>query len=88
MSSMIWRALSWLSLRGRFLAASISLVGLAFYVGVLRGRKAAELSITLARADQKIAALKARQAVSNEVAHQSSDEVRRRLKAWSAKTMR
>ena len=88
MSSMIWRALSWLSLRGRFLAASISLVGLAFGVGFLRGRKAAQLSITLARADQKIAALKARQAVSNEMDHQSSDEVRRRLKAWNAKMRR
>ena len=88
MSGMIWRTLSWLSLRGRFLATWISLVGLAFGVGVLRGRKAAQLSITLARADQKIAALKARQAVSNEMDHQSSDEVRRRLKAWNAKTKR
>ena len=88
MSSMIWRVLSWLSLRGRFLAAWISLVGLAFGVGVLRGRKAAELSIILARADQKIAALKARQAVSNEVSQQSNYEMRRRLKAWNAKTKR
>lgn len=88
MSGMIWRALTWLSLRGRFLAAWISLVVMVFGIGVLRGRKAAELSITLARADQKIAALKARQAVSNEVSQQSSDEVRRRLKAWNAKTRR
>jgi hypothetical protein len=88
MSSIIWRALSWLSLRGRFLATWIGLVGLAFGVGVLRGRKAAQLSITLARADQKIAALQARQAVSNQVAQQSSDEVRRRLKAWNAKMRR
>ena len=88
MSSVIWRALSWLSLHGRFWATWISLVVMAFGIGVLRGRKAAQLSITLARADQKIAALKARQAVSNEVSQQSSDEVRRRLKAWSAKTRR
>lgn len=88
MSGMIWRALSWLSLRGRFWATWISLVVMALGIGVLRGRKAAELSITLARADQKIAALKARQAVSNKVSQQSSDEVRRRLKAWNAKTRR
>ena len=88
MRGLIWRALSWLSLRGRFLATWISLVGLAFGVGVLRGRKAAQLSITLARADQKIAALRARQAVSNEVSQQSSDDVRRRLKTWSAKLRR
>lgn len=88
MRGLIWRALSWLSLRGRLLATSISLLGLAFGVGVLRGRKAAELSITLGRADQKIAALKARQAVSNEVSQQSSDEVLRRLKAWNAKMRR
>ena len=88
MSGMIWRTLSWLFLRGRFLATWISLVGLAFGVGFLRGRKAAELSITLARADQKIAALKARQAVSNEVSQQSNYEMRRRLKAWNAKTKR
>ena len=88
MSGMIWRVLSWMSLRGRYLAAWISLVGLAFGVGVLRGRKAAQLSITLARADQKIAALKARQAVSNEVSQQSSDEMRKRLRAWNAKMRR
>jgi uncharacterized membrane protein YraQ (UPF0718 family) len=88
MSGMIWRALSWLFLRGRFWATWISIVVMAFGIGVLRGRKAAELSITLGRADQKIAALKARQAVSNEVSQQASDEGRRRLKAWSWETKR
>ena len=77
----IYEALNRLRLWG----AWFSLLIVVFGLGVVRGRRAAAQAYTLARADQRIAALKARLNVSETLSHQSSREVHARLAAWRTK---